>query len=186
MRRTTFALLATVAAVCTCLFAATAALAQAPAATISVTGNQTTWSPSAVTVSTGETVRWSFAGSALPHNVHSSSSNWNVNSPIGTAQAPVDFTFTTAGVYSFLCDVHGSGMSGTVTVEEPGADPLESVLVFSKTAGFRHDSIPAGHRGDPAARHAERLHGHGDRGQRRVHRREPGAVRRGRLALDHR
>ena len=40
MRRTTFALLATVAAVCTCLFAATAALAQAPAATISVTGRR--------------------------------------------------------------------------------------------------------------------------------------------------
>ena len=53
----------------------------------------------------------------------SSSANWNVNSPIGTDQAPVDFTFTTAGVYTFLCDVHGSGMSGSVTVEDTGRRP---------------------------------------------------------------
>ena len=35
-------------------------------------------------------------------------------------------------------------MSGTVTVEDPGTDPLENVLVFSETAGFRHDSIDEG------------------------------------------
>ena len=35
-------------------------------------------------------------------------------------------------------------MSGTVTVQNPGADPLENVLVFSETAGFRHDSIDEG------------------------------------------
>ena len=56
----------------------------------------------------------------------------------------MDYTFTAPGVYTFLCDVHGASMSGTVTVEDPGADPLENVLVFSKTAGFRHDSIAAG------------------------------------------
>ena len=35
-------------------------------------------------------------------------------------------------------------MTGTVTVEDAGADPLENVLVFSETAGFRHDSIDEG------------------------------------------
>ena len=34
-------------------------------------------------------------------------------------------------------------MTGSVTVSA-AADALENVLVFSKTAGFRHDSIPAG------------------------------------------
>jgi PKD repeat protein/plastocyanin len=146
MRRTTFALLATVSAVCLCLFTASVAGAQSPAATVSVTGSATTWSPDSVTVTTGQTVRWSFNGATLPHNVRGTSPNWNpaLNSPIGTGQGPVDYTFNAPGVYTFICDVHGSGMSGTVTVQDPGADPLENVLVFSKTAGFRHDSIPQG------------------------------------------
>ena len=41
-------------------------------------------------------------------------------------------------------------MTGTVTVEDAGADPLENVLVFSETAGFRHDSIPT--RASPRSR----------------------------------
>ncbi len=146
MRRMTFAVAAITATLCALLFTASVAGAQAPAATISVTGSETTWSPPAVTVTTGETVRWSFTGSTLAHNVRGNSANWNppLNSTIGTNQAPVDYTFTAPGVYTFICDVHGSGMSGTVTVEDPAADPLENVLVFSKTAGFRHTSIDEG------------------------------------------
>ena len=146
MRRMAFAVLALAAALCGFLFTASVAGAQAPAATISVTGQETTWSPSTVTVTTGDTVRWSFDGSELNHNVRGTSSNWDppLNSPLGIDQDPVDYTFTAPGVYTFICDVHGAGMSGTVTVEDPGADPLENVLVFSKTAGFRHTSIDEG------------------------------------------
>ena len=43
-------------------------------------------------------------------------------------------------------------MTGSVTVEDRAADPLEKVLVFSKTAGFRHDSIPQGIAAIQAAR----------------------------------
>ena len=60
----------------------------------------------------------------------------------------------------------------------PGADPLESVLVFSKTAGFRHDSIPAGIAAIQQLGTQNDFTVDGDRGQRRVHRREPRAVRR--------
>ena len=35
-------------------------------------------------------------------------------------------------------------MTGSVTVADEPADALENVLVFSETAGFRHDSIPQG------------------------------------------
>ena len=57
---------------------------------------------------------------------------------------PVESTFDTAGTYTFLCEIH-SEMTGSVTVEDaPPPDALERVLVFSKTEGFRHDSIPAG------------------------------------------
>ena len=62
MRRMAFAVLAVATALFTGLFTASVAGAQAPAATISVTGTRTTWSPSTVTVTTGETVRWSFDG----------------------------------------------------------------------------------------------------------------------------
>jgi plastocyanin/type 1 glutamine amidotransferase len=146
MRRMAFAVLAVATALLTGLLTASVAGAQAPAATVSVTGTATSWSPSAVTVTTGDTVRWSFEGATLPHNVHGTSANWSppLQSPIGTGQAAVDYTFTAPGVYTFLCDVHGASMSGTVTVEDAGADPLENVLVFSKTAGFRHDSIDEG------------------------------------------
>src|SRR5215207_2339468 len=125
MRRTTFALLAAVSAICFGLFTASVAGAQAPAATISVTGNATTWSPPSVTVTTGETVRWSFSGSNLPHNVHGTSPNFSpaLQSQIGTNQGPVDYQFTAPGVYTFVCDVHPTTMTGTVTVEDPGTDP---------------------------------------------------------------
>ena len=146
MRRMAFAVLAVATALFTGLFTASVAGAQAPAATVSVTGDATTWSPPNVTVTTGETVRWSFEGATLPHNVHGTSANWNppLQSAIGTGQAPVDYTFNAPGVYTFVCDVHATTMTGTVTVEDAGADPLENVLVFSETAGFRHDSIDEG------------------------------------------
>jgi cytochrome c len=145
VRRTTFAVLAVAAALLSCLLATSAASAQAPAATVSVTGTATSWTPNAVTVNTGDVVRWSFTGATLPHNVHGTSANWSppLDTEIQTGQAPVDYTFNAPGVYTFVCDVHG-GMTGTVTVEDETPDALENVLVFSKTVGFRHDSIPTG------------------------------------------
>ena len=65
-------------------------------------------------------------------------------------------------------------------------EPRFRVLVFTKTAAFRHDSIPAGIAADPGARRGERLRRRRDRGRRRVQRREPRAVRRRDLALHHR
>ena len=94
MRRMTSAVLALTAALCACLFTASVAGAQAPDATISVTGSETTWSPPNVTVTTGDTVRWSFDGATLNHNVRGTSANWvpPLNSPIGIDQDPVDRT----------------------------------------------------------------------------------------------
>ena len=64
-------------------------------------------------------------------------------------------------------------------------DPFDA-LVFSKTAGFRHDSIPAGvaaieELGDEHGFTVDR-----HRGRRCLHRREPRPVRGRHLALDHR
>ena len=146
MRRTTFALLAAVSTVCWCLFAASVAGAQAPAATISVTGSATTWSPDTVTVTTGQTVRWSFE--RLPRSRITSTPPAELDAAVADRHRSGRRSTTRSpqpGVYTFVCDVHPS-MTGTVTVEDPGSDPLENVLVFSKTSAttFRHDSIPAG------------------------------------------
>jgi plastocyanin/type 1 glutamine amidotransferase len=143
MRRTTFALAATAAAVCTCLFLATAALAQAPAATIDAMDSPTqSFQPSDVTITTGQTVRWEFDQAATTHTVTSTSSNWTVDETRAPNGAAVEHTFTDPGTYTFHCTIH-LGMTGSVTVSA-AADSLENVLVFSKTAGFRHDSIPNG------------------------------------------
>ena len=185
MRRMAFAVLAVATALFTGLFTASVAGAQAPAATVSVTGDATTWSPPNVTVTTGETVRWSFEGATLPHNVHGTSANWNppLQSAVGTGQAPVDYTFNAPGVYTFVCDVHPTTMTGTVTVEDAGADPLENVLVFSETAGFRHDSIDEGIAAIQALGAANDFAVDRDRGLDAVQRRQPRPVRRGRLPL---
>ena len=83
------------------------------------------WSPPAVTIRAGETVTWSFAGTGVFHNVASNSSNWSFrNGDPAIAPPPGSFTFTTPGVYAFVCQIHATTMTGTVTVTDAtGAPP---------------------------------------------------------------
>ena len=170
MRRMTFAVLAAASAVSLCLFTASVAGAQAPAATISVTGTR---DDVVADRRDGHARARPSAGRSTErrctHNVHGDECELEpaLQSPIGIGQAAVDYTFTAPGVYTFLCDVHGAAMSGTVTVEDPGADPLENVLVFSEDGRLPPRLDPRGHRGDPGARRGERLRGRRDRGLRR-------------------
>src|SRR4051795_3972811 len=98
--------------------------------------------PPNVTINVGDSVRWEFDQAATSHTVTSSSSNWSLDESHAPNSAPITKTFDTPGVYSFLCKIH-SGMTGSVTVQAAGPT-LSKVLVFSKTVGFRHDSIPNG------------------------------------------
>src|SRR5262245_546981 len=109
-------------------FAATAAQAQT---TIKAADSE--WQPNAVTVATGETVRWEFDQTAVSHTVTSTSANWSKNETRDPGGAAVTQTFEDPGTYTFRCNFHG-GMTGTVTVEADSYD----VLVFSRTTGFRH------------------------------------------------
>ena len=72
------------------------------------------FSPSATTVQAGATVTWTWAG-GNQHNVIFS------NGAIGNSptQASGTFarTFNAAGTFSYTCSVHGSSMSGAVTVQ---------------------------------------------------------------------
>ena len=136
-----------------------------------------------VTIETGDTVRWEFDAAATTHTVTSTSSNWTTrNESRGPNGAPIERTFNTAGTYTFLCTLH-TGMTGSITVEAPDARPRARVLQDRRLPA-RLD--PAGHRGDPGARHGQRLRRRRHRGRGPVHRRQPRHVRRRRLPLDHR
>jgi len=100
------------------------------------------WVPNEVTIAPDDTVQWEFDDALVAHNIVATSDNWDLQTEqIAPGAPPVTQVFEDPGVYTYLCELH-SGMSGTITVEE--AEPLENVLVFSKTGGFRHDSIPQG------------------------------------------
>ena len=69
--------------------------------------------PATVTVSTGETITWTWQGS----NAHSVTFN---NGPASATQISGTFqtSFPTAGTYTYYCVVHGStAMSGSVIVQ---------------------------------------------------------------------
>src|SRR3954468_24302267 len=101
------------------------------------------FSPPNVSIHTGDTVRFEFDQRTATHTVTSTSSNWTINQVKGAKEPPISHTFDTAGTYTFVCQVH-NGMSGSITVSDTPANQLSKVLVFSKTAAFRHDSIPQG------------------------------------------
>jgi plastocyanin len=102
-----------------------AAPASAADKTIAAAGPEAepVWSPSAVAVDVGDTVTWSFTGSTVAHNVHATTSNWTFSTPTGTGQAPVAYTFTASGTYTFECTIHPDSMRGTVTVGDAPPPP---------------------------------------------------------------
>ena len=111
--------------------------------TVSVMVGQSglTFTPSAVSITAGDTVHWVFATtghtvtSGAPCTVDSSyCSPSNVNCSIAAtspAGATFDHTFSQAGTYSYFCRIHcGSGMRGTVTV----AAPFVTILSVTRAA----------------------------------------------------
>ncbi len=122
---------------------ATPASAQSPTVIDAVDSPAPAWQESDVTVPKGSTVRWEFDQAQATHTLTSSSANWSppIDETRNAGGAAIERTFTTAGVYTFLCKLHG-GMTGSVTVTD---EPRFDVLVFSRTTGFRHaDAIAAG------------------------------------------
>ncbi|HEX9529822.1 MAG TPA: plastocyanin/azurin family copper-binding protein [Acidimicrobiales bacterium] len=79
------------------------------AATVEV--KDVAYKPSRVAVTTGQSVTWRFADGDIPHNVNFTTFRSGDPTTTGT----YTHTFTTAGRYSYLCDVHPS-MVGEVDV----------------------------------------------------------------------
>ena len=84
-----------------------------------IAGLTDTWDPADVTVSVGDTVTWTWSGSADGHNVLGVDDT-AINSGDKSADGSYSYTFATAGTFNYYCTVHGTadgaGMAGTVTV----------------------------------------------------------------------
>jgi plastocyanin len=83
------------------------------------------WEPNVATIKVGETVTWSFAGTASYHNVKGTD-DWVLPNapPAKVGNDPVTNTFTTPGTYEFFCTLHAASMRGTITVaDEAGTLP---------------------------------------------------------------
>ncbi len=94
-------------------------LAQGAIVSVSVgPGGNRIFSPVDVTISVGDTVRWTFASSA--HTVDSGSdctpdnSAGTVHTGQQSAGFTIDHTFTAVGTYPYYCDPHCPGMEGSV------------------------------------------------------------------------
>ena len=88
------------------------------ATTITVDSTNLRFSPSDVTISEGETVRFLWDGELLPHNAVESEGVFDSGEP----SRNVDFIFTFEigmnGTYEYVCEPHEDmGMIGTIVVE---------------------------------------------------------------------
>ena len=102
------------------------------ATTITVDSTNLRFSPSDVTISEGETVRFLWNGELLPHNAVESEGVFDSGEP----SRNVDFIFTFEigmnGTYEYVCEPHEDmGMIGTIvveaanTTEEETHEPIE-------------------------------------------------------------
>jgi plastocyanin len=88
-----------------------------------------TWDRPDIAIAVGDTVTWQFADTTQNHNVQSQArdtpdATWNgFASPIAMPAPPASFTFNTDGIYTYVCIVHTSSMTGTVRVGNAGAPP---------------------------------------------------------------
>lgn len=73
-----------------------------------------TFSPTSLTVARGTTVTFAFA--SLTHNVTFSGAGAPTNIP-DTSNGQVPRNFPNTGVFAFTCTIHGSYMTGQVTVQ---------------------------------------------------------------------
>jgi plastocyanin len=86
-----------------------------------------------ITINVGDTVTWTNS-TGISHNVNGTTATFSSNpASFGNAIAnsfTYTFVFDVAGNYDYRCDVHfGSGMTGTVTVQDSTASLSENALI---------------------------------------------------------
>ena len=85
------------------------------AAPNSITIKNIAFNPSTVSVRVGDTVTWLFKDGSVPHNVDGKSGLADFYSGSPQSGGTYHYTFSKAGTYHFVCDVHNT-MTGTIIV----------------------------------------------------------------------
>ena len=88
------------------------------ATTITVDSTNLRFSPSDVTISEGETVRFLWSGELLPHNAVESEGVFDSGEPSRNVDYIFTFEIGMNGSYEYVCEPHEDmGMVGTIVVE---------------------------------------------------------------------
>jgi plastocyanin len=82
-----------------------------------ITVGDNTFTPPSVTVRTGTAVTWDWVNTRNPHSVVGRYAGQDVDSGRHTGSERFVFTFSSPGTFDFQCGVHGTSMSGRVTVQ---------------------------------------------------------------------
>ncbi len=94
---------------------------------ITVDSTNLQFSPSEVTITEGQAVRFFWSGELLEHNAVSTEGIFDSGSPSRNVDFRFVFDYGTNGTYDFVCEPHELvGMIGTITVEQGEGPGLES------------------------------------------------------------
>lgn len=108
---------------------------------VTVDSTNLRFSPSTVTISEGDTVRFFWSGQALPHNAVENSELFDSGEP----NRAVDYSFTFEGglngSFEYVCEPHEAvGMVGTIIVEQSSQSEPENNESDNKTSTMNQDT----------------------------------------------
>jgi plastocyanin len=112
------------------------------------------WKPPAATIEAGGAVTFKNSSTTVPHGIHwistpatpACDSSVPVGTTVGSSATSWsgDCKFAVAGTYTFYCTVHGSVMSGTITVTGPGGKEPPAETTPTGTTGTTPGAPPPG------------------------------------------
>ena len=108
---------------------------------VTVDSTNLRFSPSTITISEGDTVRFFWSGQALPHNAVEHSELFDSGEP----NRAVDYSFTFEGgmngSFEYVCEPHEAvGMVGTIIVEQSSQPEPENNESDNKTSTMNQDA----------------------------------------------
>ena len=141
------------------LLAATPGIALAASHTVTVGPNSSlTFSPATLTIDAGDSVTFTYAGGNMPHNVVANDGTFRCakgcddsggNGNATGAAFSFTRTFATAGTIGYYCQIHGvpgSGMHGTIIVNEVAPpSPKQNIVAGISGNWFNPTVNQAGH-----------------------------------------
>ena len=93
---------------------------------VTVDSTSLRFSPSTVTVTEGDTVRFFWSGQALAHNAVEENGVFDTGEPERNVDVSVTFERGMNGTYTYVCEPHESvGMVGQIVVEPAAETPSE-------------------------------------------------------------